>query len=106
VVQEFFASVGNLHPQAIEHTHVRAWRDVLTRRRQKAATVSFKLAVVRSFFGYLIALGTIEKNPADTKFVLPPVLPEDMAGRALTSEKVPGRTAASRKARGTTRCCW
>ena len=88
VVREFFASVGNLHPQAIEHTHVRAWRDVLTRRRQKAATISFKLAVVRSFFGYLIALGMIEKNPADTKFVLPPELPEDMAGRALTSEEV------------------
>jgi integrase/recombinase XerD len=44
--------------------------------------------VVRSFFSYLIALGMIEKNPADTKFVLPPALPEDMAGRALTSEEV------------------
>jgi site-specific recombinase XerD len=88
VVREFFAAAGNLHPQAIEHTHVRAWRDALTRRRQKAATVSFKLAVVRSFFGYLIALGMMEKNLADTKFVLPPALPEDMAGRALTSEEV------------------
>lgn len=88
VVREFFASAGNLHPQAIEHTHVRAWRDSLTRRRQKASTVSFKLAVVRSFFVYLIALDLVEKNPADTKFVLPPALPEDMAGRALTSEEV------------------
>jgi len=88
VVREFFASACNLHPQAIEHIHVRAWRDSLTRRRQKASTVYFKLAVVRSFFGYLIALGMIEKNPADTKFVLPPALPEDMAGRALTPEEV------------------
>lgn len=88
VVREFFTSAGNIPPQAIESTHVRAWRDTLTRRRQKAATVSFKLAVVRAFFGYLIALGLIDKNPADTKFVLPPALPEDMTGRALTSEEV------------------
>lgn len=88
VVREFFASAGNLHPQAIEHTNVRAWRDALMRRRQKASTISFKLAVVRSFFGYLIALGVVEKNPADAKFVLPPQLPEDMAGRVLTVEEV------------------
>jgi site-specific recombinase XerD len=88
VVREFFAFVGNLHPTAIEPAQVRAWRDALTRRRQKAATVSFKLTVVRSFYDYLIALGMIEKNPADTKLVLPPQLPEDLAGRALTSEEV------------------
>jgi site-specific recombinase XerD len=88
VVREFFATTGNLPPQAIGAGHVRAWRDALMRRRQKAATVSFKLAVVRAFFGYLIALGIIEKNPADTKFVLPPQLPEDMAGRALIAEEV------------------
>jgi len=88
VVREFFASAGNLHPTAIEPSHVRVWRDVLTRRKQKAATISFKLAVVRAFFGYLIALGLVEKNPADAKFVLPPQLPEDMAGRALTPEEV------------------
>src|SRR5215213_8384636 len=88
VVREFFASAGNFHPSAIEPSHVRAWRDALMRRRQKAATVSFKLSVVRAFFGYLIALGAVEKNPADAKFVLPPALPEDMAGRVLTSEEV------------------
>ena len=48
VVREFFASAGNLHPTAIEPSHVRAWRDALIRRKQKAATVSFKLAVVRA----------------------------------------------------------
>ena len=88
VVREFFAFAGNLHPNAIESTQVRAWRDALTRRRQKAATVSFKLTVLRSFFSYLIILGLLEKNPADTKLVLPPQLPEDMAGRALMSEEV------------------
>ena len=29
VVREFFAFADNLHPQVIEHTHVRTWRDVL-----------------------------------------------------------------------------
>ena len=44
--------------------------------------------MVRALFSYLIALGLIDKSPADTKFVLPPPLPEDMAGRALASEEV------------------
>ena len=88
VVREFFAAAGNLHPQAIEPTHVREWRDHLLRRRQKATTVSFKLAVVRAFFAYLKELGLIERNPADTKFVPSPQLPEEMAGRALTPEEV------------------
>lgn len=88
VVLEFFRALGNLPLDAIEPAHVRAWRDALQRRPQKASTISFKLSVVRAFFGDLIALGLIDKNPADTKFVLPPVLPEDMAGRALTSEEV------------------
>lgn len=88
VVREFFTAAGNLHPLAIEPAHVRAWRDTLLRRKQKAATVSFKLSVVRAFFTYLKELGLLERNPADTKFVPPPALPETMAGRALTPEEV------------------
>lgn len=88
VVREFFAAVGNLHPTAIAPTHVCSWRDTLLRRKQKAATVSFKLSVVRAFFGYLKDLGLVERNPADTKFVPPPALPETQAGRALTPEEV------------------
>lgn len=88
VVREFFAATGNLHPTAINPEHVRQWRDGLTRRQQKAATVSFKLSVVRSFFAYLKALGLVEKNPADAKLAPPPALPEDQAGRALTAEEV------------------
>ena len=53
VVREFFAAAGNLHPTAIAPTHVCDWRDALLLRRQKAAAVSFKLSVVRAFFGYL-----------------------------------------------------
>src|SRR5436190_1429304 len=72
VVREFFAAAGNLHPTTIAPTPVCSWRDALLRRKQKAATVSFKLSVVRAFFGYLKDLGLVERNPADAKFVPPP----------------------------------
>ena len=89
VVREFFASVGNPAPGMVTVAQVQAWRDSLLRRkRQKAATVAFKLTVLRSFFSYLTALGILEKNPADQKFVMVPKLPETMAGRALTAEDV------------------
>jgi len=40
--------------------------------------------VVRSFFEYLRAAGLVPLNPASTKLVAPPALPEGPAGRALT----------------------
>jgi integrase len=67
---------------------VREWRDKLKAKRQKAATISFKLSVLRAFFAYLVAFKLVEKNPADPKFVMPPKLPEQMSGRALTPEEV------------------
>jgi site-specific recombinase XerD len=88
VVREFFSSIGNLGPTLVEPTQVQEWRDQLKARRQKAATISFKLSVLRAFFSYLVALKLVEKNPADAKFVIPPKLPEQMSGRALTSEEV------------------
>ena len=89
VVREFFAAIGNPAPMAVTVANVQGWRDaLLRRRRQKAATVAFKLNVLRAFFGYLVAMGMLEKNPADVRFVIPPRLPESMAGRALTTEEV------------------
>src|SRR5262249_57063424 len=88
VVREFFASIGNLDPRRVEHRHLREWRDRLKTKRQKPATISFKLSVVRAFFAYLVAMRLVEKNPADAKFVNPPKLPEQMSGRALTPEEV------------------
>jgi site-specific recombinase XerD len=44
--------------------------------------------VVRSFFEYLKASGTISLNPASTKLVRPPELPTEHAGRALTAKEV------------------
>ncbi len=88
VVREFFAAIGNLDPRLVGPNEVREWRDILQSKRQKAATISFKLSVVRAFFSYLEALGLVERNPADAKLVMPPALPEQMAGRALTAEEV------------------
>lgn len=47
-----------------------------------------KLSAIRSFFDYLREDGIIEKNPASTKLVPPPELPEGLAGRALTPKEV------------------
>lgn len=63
------------------------WRDHLRSRRQKPATVSFKLSVVRSFFEYLKAAGSVPLNPALTKLVSPPDLPSEPSGRALTAKE-------------------
>jgi integrase/recombinase XerD len=64
------------------------WRDKLRTRKKSAATVAFKLSVVRSFFEYLRAAGAIPLNPASTKLVLPPELPSDPTGRALSAKEV------------------
>jgi integrase/recombinase XerD len=64
------------------------WRDRLRSQRKSAATVSFKLSVVRSFFEYLKAAGVVPLNPASTKLVSPPELPSEPAGRALSAKEV------------------
>ena len=61
-----------LHPTDITPNHVLLWRDTLTQRRRKAATIALKLTVVRSFFEYLRAGGYVQLNPAATKVVPPP----------------------------------
>jgi integrase/recombinase XerD len=88
VITEFFAFVGNLHPTLITVHHIIDWRDSLIRKKRKPATVAFKLSVVRSFFDYLKAGGILQLNPASTKLVPPPQLPEDSSGRALTPKEV------------------
>lgn len=87
-VADFFQFVGGKHPTEIVPNDVICWRDHLRHGRKKAATVSFKLSVIRSFFEYLKAGGVIPLNPASTKLVTPPELPTEPAGRALTSKEV------------------
>jgi site-specific recombinase XerD len=65
-VADFFLFIGGKHPTEVVPADVLAWRDHLRHSRKRAATVSFKLSVVRSFFEYLKAGGVIPLNPAST----------------------------------------
>src|SRR5215216_3592007 len=87
-VADFFQFVGGKHPTEVVPNDVLLWRDHLRHSRKRAATVSFKLSVIRSFFEYLKAGGVIPLNPASTKLVTPPELPTEPSGRALTSKEV------------------
>ena len=85
---DFFLFVRAKHPTEVVPTDVLQWRDHLRHTRQRAATVSFKLSVIRCFFEYLKAGGVIALNPASTKLVTPPQLPTEPSGRALSSKEV------------------
>ena len=87
-VREFFQFVGMRHPTEVVPHDVTLWRDWLRSRKKGAATVAFKLSVVRSFFEYLKAAGAVPLNPASTKLVSPPELPSEPAGRALSAKEV------------------
>jgi integrase/recombinase XerD len=87
-VTGFFQFIGGKHPTEVVPADMLRWRDHLRHSRKRAATVSFKLSVIRSFFEYLKAGGVIPLNPASTKLVTPPELPTEPAGRALTSKEV------------------
>jgi site-specific recombinase XerD len=64
------------------------FRDQQIAKRKRAATVAFKLAVVRSFFEYLRAAGMVNLNPASTRLVPIPQVDQGGAGRALTAREV------------------
>ena len=87
-VSEFFQFAGMKHPVEVVPGDVALWRDRLRSQKKSAATVAFKLSVVRSFFEYLKAGGAITLNPASTKLVSPPALPSEPAGRALSAREV------------------
>jgi integrase/recombinase XerD len=87
-LREFFQSIGMKHPSEVVPQDILLWRDKLCSRKKSAATVAFKLSVVRSFFEYLKAAGAVPLNPASTKLVSPPELPSEPAGRALSAKEV------------------
>lgn len=87
-VRDFFQSAGMKHPAEVVPQDVLLWRDKLRSQKKSAATVAFKLSVVRSFFEYLKAAGAVPLNPASTKLVSPPELPSEPAGRALSAKEV------------------
>jgi site-specific recombinase XerD len=87
-LREFFQSAGMKHPSEVVPNDVLLWRDRLRSQRKSAATVAFKLSVVRSFFEYLKAASVVTLNPASTKLVSPPELPSEPTGRALLAKEV------------------
>jgi integrase/recombinase XerD len=88
VVKEFFAFHRQREPGEITPADVQRWRDHLIALKRSSSTVSLKLSVIRSLFDYLLAGGYVQSNPALTKLVPPPALPEDMRGRALSLKEV------------------
>jgi integrase/recombinase XerD len=88
VVKEFFRFHKFTEPSQIKPIDVIHWRDSLIENKKSAATVSFKLSVIRSLFEYLKVGGFVQNNPALTKLVTPPKLSEDLRGRALTIKEV------------------
>ena len=56
-LREFFRSAGMKLPSGVEPDDVLLWSDRLRSQKKSAATVAFKLSVVRSFFEYLKAPG-------------------------------------------------
>ncbi|HKX30795.1 MAG TPA: tyrosine-type recombinase/integrase [Blastocatellia bacterium] len=85
---DFFSFV-NKPPAKVTVEDVIAYRDeLIKKKRRKARTVNTKLSVVRAYFNYLKAAGDLSFNPADTKLVSVPQVPEDMAGRTLAPEEV------------------
>jgi integrase/recombinase XerD len=87
-VSEFFQFAQMKHPAEVVPNDIVLWRDRLRSQRKSAATVAFKLSVLRSFFEYLKAAGAVPLNPASTKLVSPPELPAEPAGRALSAKEV------------------
>jgi integrase/recombinase XerD len=87
-LREFFQFAGMKHPEGVVAQDVILWRDWMRSRKKSAATVAFKLSVVRSFFEYLGAAGVVPLNPASTKLVSPPELPSEPVGRALPAKEV------------------
>ena len=87
-VREFFQFAGMKHPSEVVPNDILLWRDRPRSQKKSAATVAFKLSVVRSFFEYLKAAGAVLLNPASTKLVSPPELPSEPAGRALSAKEV------------------
>lgn len=88
VTREFFRFCAWREPAEITVELVQNWRDKLSERRQKPATIRQKLAIVRALFEFLREEGTVAQNPATPRKVQPPAASEDLKGRALSAKEV------------------
>ena len=87
-VREFLRHFPGRHPRDIESAQIGSWRDKLKAAGKKPATVTAKLAIVRSMYEYLRETGEVEKNPAATHLVPPPPAAEGLRGKALAPDEV------------------
>ncbi|MBX7222780.1 MAG: tyrosine-type recombinase/integrase [Blastocatellia bacterium] len=100
--QEFLQRRGKSLTQA-EPGDVLAFRDFLLSgaKPMKSSSVTLRLAAIRSFYGYLQLAQLITLNPADTRLVTPPPVPESSSTNALSAKQVlallasPNRKTAS-----------
>lgn len=88
VLRDFFGGLPIGDPAGVTPDDVRRRRDRLIADGRKPATVSFHLAVIRSFYEYLVASGLVARNPASTRLVSAPAVPEGVRGRALSKREV------------------
>jgi integrase/recombinase XerD len=88
VTKEFFKFHKLVDTSEIKPLDVIRRRASLIENKKSAATVSFKLSVIRSLFEYLKADGFVPNSPALTKLVTSPKLSEVLRGKALTVKEV------------------
>lgn len=87
-LRAFFVFVGWIDPRHVSPEDVRRWRDELLAAGLAPRTVVKRLAIVRSCFDYLAAVGLVAHNPASSKLVPPPKAPAHLTGRALSERDV------------------
>jgi site-specific recombinase XerD len=87
-IKSFFQFLKQLHPSLVTSDHIIAYRDYLLDRKMSANTIALKLSIIRSYYDYLKADGLTDRNPASTRLVSPPPIPDTPAGRALTPKEV------------------
>jgi site-specific recombinase XerD len=87
-IMDFFAFVNFIHPAQVTSNQVISYRDHMIAKKKSANTINLRISVIRSFFDYLVADGSIERNPASTKLVSVPPVSTTPSGRALTPKEV------------------
>lgn len=86
-IQEFFDFARWPPASEITRQHVIAYREQLLATGRRPRTIAQRLSALRSYFDYLIAEGTIPRNPAATKLVEPPKISRVPSGRALSKRQ-------------------
>jgi integrase len=65
-VSDFYQIVGTIPVAAIRRSHVLTFKDNLVEKQEHPATANSRLARLRLLFGYALANGLIEANPASS----------------------------------------